>query len=86
MDDDRETTIRSVAEALVSAMVLGSDQASHHLAQLVALDKNHGMFWLFADALTQAMRGGEVNTKYLKVNDIYLLMQAAARRLVNSGE
>jgi hypothetical protein len=86
MDDDREETIRNVTEALAAAMIKDNADAAVHLARLVMLDRDRDNLLWFADELARALQGWDVNTRGLTTSDVSLLIQAAARRLVNSGE
>lgn len=85
MGNDRETTIRKEATALADCLLAEHGTASLHLARLVQADLGHACLSWFAEALAEALRGWEANTRHLEGSDVYRLMQAAARRLVEGG-
>jgi hypothetical protein len=87
MDDDNEheTQIRNEALALANAIIHYDGNASRHLARLVRADQERGTLYWFAEVLAETLRGWRVNTEHLEANDVYLVMQRAARSLVEES-
>ena len=86
MSNDREMSIQTEATALADCLLGEHGTASLHLARLVQADLGHSCLSWFAEAMAEALRGWETNTRYLEGSDIYRLMQAAARRLVEVSD
>ena len=82
MGNDRETSIQKEATALADCLLAEHGTASLHLARLVQADLGHSCLSWFAEAMAEALRGWETNTRHLEGSDVYRLMQAAARQLV----